>query len=96
MCQDCSATFSTTDIHSCVYYLQRLIRTIVGDTVFGKAQASVDVSFKGGRLSTGACQGAVEGILWDSFVGFKNKMESEFDEHVRKVKEEQTKLILGM
>ena len=41
-CQDCSATFSASDVHSCVYYLQRLLRTIVGDTAFERAQANVD------------------------------------------------------
>ena len=36
-CSDCNAVYSSTDVHSCVYYLQRLIRTIVGDRAFDRA-----------------------------------------------------------
>ena len=36
-CVECSATFNYTDAHSCVNYLQRLVRTIVGDAAFDRA-----------------------------------------------------------
>jgi hypothetical protein len=37
MCQDCSMTFSSTDVHSCVYFLQQMLRTIVGEKTFENA-----------------------------------------------------------
>ena len=43
-CQECSATFPATDVHSCVNYLQRLMRTIVGDTAFERAQNVLESS----------------------------------------------------
>jgi len=36
-CAECNAVYSSSDVHSCVYYLQRLMRTIVGDTAFVRA-----------------------------------------------------------
>ena len=36
-CQECNGTFSMSETHSCVSYLSRLMKTIVGETAYDRA-----------------------------------------------------------
>ena len=77
-CQECSATFSSSDVHSCVNYLQKLLKVIVGETAFSKAQIAVDTteqSISPQKHKLGYELGTLEELMQDSFVGFRNRME---------------------
>jgi len=64
-CAECTATFSSSDVHSCVNYLQKLMRTVVGDTAFKRAQVNLDSSLRQDSKEIAVELGTIEELLQD-------------------------------
>ena len=78
-CDECGATFSTSsDDHSCVYYLQRLLRTVVGDTAFQRAQHNLDSNINLKSKDVVIELGTMEEIIQDIYGGMTVKIERKF------------------
>ena len=78
-CQECGAMFNSTDVHSCVNYLQRLIRTIVGDTAFERAQHVIETNNGKDIIQPSVNLGTLEELMQDSFTSFTTKFERKFE-----------------
>jgi hypothetical protein len=91
-CQECQAVYHCAEHHSCIYYLQRLIRTIVGDTAYDRAQHNLESNININQKDVVIELGTMEELQQDYQKSFTNKLERQFESLKTLVNQEQVKL----
>ena len=74
-CPECMSVFHYSESHSCVYYLQRLIRTIVGDTAYERAHHILDSNINLNSKDAQIELGTMEELMQDYQKSYTMKLE---------------------
>ena len=74
-CPECMCAFHYSESHSCIYYLQRLIRTIVCDTSYERAHHILDSNMNLNSNDALIELGTMEELMQDYQKSYTMKLE---------------------